>query len=84
MIDMNHLKKYHDGSWLLVSVQPYHFMSGFHLTALSWGTVYAIGGCLWKKLLKLCFDNMLVVALAWLSNLLCLTALFFSVWLVLV
>ena len=81
MIDMNHLKKYH-GSWLLVSVQPYHFMSGFHLTALSWGTVYAIGGCLWKKLLKRSFDNLLVVVLTWLSNL--LTALFFSVWLVLV
>lgn len=55
---------------------------GFYLTALSWGTVYAIGGCLWKKLLKPCFDNLLVVVLTWLSNL--LTALFFSVWLVLV
>lgn len=81
MIDMNYLKKYH-GAWLPLSVQPYHFMSGFHLTALSWGTVYAIGGCLWKKLLKPCFDNLLVVVLTWLSNL--LTALFFSVWLVLV
>lgn len=81
MIDMNYLKKYHNAS-LPLSVQPYHFMSGFHLTALSWGTVYAIGGCLWKKLLKPCFDNLLVVVLTWLSNL--LTALFFSVWLVLV
>ena len=75
MIDMNYLKKYHS-AWLPLSVQPYH------LTALSWGTVYAIGGCLWKKLLKPCFDNLLVVVLTWLSNL--LTALFFSIWLVLV
>lgn len=81
MIDMNYLKKYHS-AWLPLSVQPYHLMSGFHLTALSWGTVYAIGGCLWKKLLKPCFDNLLVVVLTWLSKL--LTALFFSVWLVLV
>lgn len=81
MIDMNYLKKYHS-AWLPLSVQPNHFMSGFHLTALSWGTFYAIGGCLWKKLLKPCFDNLLVLVLAWLSNL--LTALFFSVWLVLV
>lgn len=51
MIDMNYLKKYHS-AWLLLSVQPYHFMSGFHLTALSWGTVYAIGGCLWKKVIE--------------------------------
>lgn len=42
--------------------------------------------CYWwllmEKLLKPCFGNLLVVVLTWLSNL--LTALFFSVWLVLV